>query len=240
MSKGIILAGGHGTRLRPLTLVTNKHLLPIYDKPMIMFPIETLKSLGIKDILIVSGGDRIGQFTELLGDGSRFDVEITYKVQEKAGGIADALGLGKNFVGNNSVTVILGDNIFDNKAIPTFPIEEGKAYMFVKEVKNPERFGVVSYTEEGYVGDPFIIEKPKVHVGNQAVVGLYIYPSDVFEFIPTMVPSARGEKEVTDINNFYLSQKRGVIKEIKGFWSDAGTFESLIESSNWVRKQQKR
>ena len=237
--KGVILAGGHGTRLNPLTCITNKHLLPVFNKPMILYPIETLISRGIKDILIVSGGEYMGRFTEFLGDGNRFGVNLTYRVQEEAGGIAEALGLAKDFVADDSVTVILGDNIFENKYIPEFEIEKEKAYIFTKKVKNPERFGVISLTEFGKEGEPLIVEKPKKFIGDRAVIGLYIYPNDVFDVIPTLKKSSRGELEVTDLNNHYLREGRGVVKNIKGFWSDAGTHDSLLESAKWAQNNMK-
>ena len=237
IKKGIILAGGHGTRLAPLTDITNKQLLPVYNKPMVQYPLETLIKRGIHDILIISDGKHTGHFTDYLGDGSDFGVNLTYKVQKEAGGIAQALGLAKDFAAGDSVTVILGDNIFEDKYIPTFKIEEDKAYFFVKKVKNPERFGVISLSEVGQEGDPIIVEKPKRPVGDQAVVGLYIYPNDVFDIIPTLKPSERGELEITDVNNFYLKRQRGCIKKIKGFWTDMGSHDSLLESAKWVKKK---
>lgn len=234
--KGVILAGGEGTRLRPLTLVANKHLLPIYNKPMIQYPIETLKALGITDILIVTGGDKVGKFADYLGDGSKLGIKVTYKVQMEAGGIAHALALAEDFVGGEDVAVILGDNIFDNSHIE-FNGEEsadgGWAYIYVKEVKDPERFGVVGYDENGDVD--CIIEKPNNPESSDAVVGLYVYPSDVFDVIKTLKPSARGELEITDVNSFYLDKNRLQVQKFKGFWSDAGTFDSLLKSSNWAK-----
>lgn len=234
--KGILLCGGNGTRLRPLTFLQNKHLLPVYDRPMVLYPLSTLISLGIKDILIISGGENIGSFTEFLGDGSKYSVNLTYKVQKEAGGIAEALGLAKDFAGGDSVTVILGDNIFENSGIPNFEVEENKAYIFTKKVENPQRFGVISLVEEDRIGKPTIIEKPTKPVGDQAVVGLYIYPNDVFDVIPTLKKSERGELEVTDINNHFLYQDRCYVKRINDFWSDAGTFDSLLASSIWAKK----
>lgn len=235
---GILLAGGNGTRMRPLTYVTNKQLLPVYNKPMVMYPLETLKALGITDILLVSGGEHIGHFTEYLGDGADFGVNLTYRVQRAAGGIAEALGLSKAFANGQQVTVVLGDNIFDNKQLPTFDRDKDTAYLFTKKVSNPEKFGVVSLVEQGREGKPTIVEKPVNFVGNQAVVGLYIYPNDVFDIVPTLKPSARGELEITDVNNYYVLSNRVEIKELQGFWSDAGSFDSLLASSNWASKNQ--
>ncbi len=234
--KGIILAGGEGTRLRPLTLVANKHLLPIYNKPMVQFPIETLKSLGINDILIVTGGDKVGKFADYLGDGSSLGVSITYRVQMEAGGIAHALALAEDYVGDNEVAVILGDNVFDNAHMRLPNPDSGKvgdACIYVREVKDPERFGVVGYDKDGKVKS--IIEKPEMPESNDVVVGLYIYPRDVFNVIRTLKPSDRGELEITDVNNHYLKNGRLNIEKFEGFWSDAGTFDSLLKSANWVK-----
>lgn len=235
--KGIILAGGEGTRLRPLTLVANKHLLPIYNKPMVQFPIETLKNLGINDILIVTGGDKVGKFADYIGDGSDLGVNITYKVQKDAGGIAHALALAEDFVGNENVAVILGDNVFDNAHIKIYDRESlnslNDAIVYIKEVKDPERFGVVGYDNDGKIDS--ITEKPKQPKSNDAIVGLYIYPPDVFDVIRTLKPSDRGELEITDVNKFYLKRNRLDVKRLEGFWSDAGTFDSLLKSANWVK-----
>lgn len=236
--KGVILAGGKGTRLRPLTLVANKHLLPVYNKPMILYPLETLKAWAIKEILIVTGGEYIGRFAELLGDGSRFGVSLTYRVQEEAGGIAQALGLAEDFADDQGVMVILGDNIFDKDSIvnrETIKLDNpDRACIFAKQVPDPNRFGVVVFE-----GDEakHIFEKPTEHVSDWAVTGLYYYPNDVFGVIKTLEPSARGELEITDVNNYYLKDGRLDVAKIDGFWSDAGTFDSLLESSNWVATQ---
>ena len=234
--KGIILAGGEGTRLRPLTYIANKHLLPIYDKPMIQYPLETLKALGIKDILIVSGGDHIGRFAEYLGDGSQFEVNITYKVQMKAGGIAEALALASGWAGNERVAVILGDNIFDNnelKDILVPNIEQDNAVLVLNKVKDPSRFGVPVFEDGEVVA---IEEKPTHSQSEYAITGLYIYPPDVFDIIPTLDRSKRGEIEITDVNNVYINKKRCRTLIYKGFWSDAGTHNSLIVCNNWAHK----
>lgn len=225
--KGLILAGGKGTRLLPVTRVINKHMVPILNIPMIMYPLETLKSFGIKDIMIVSGGEHIGSIADFLGDGSEFDVSLTYRVQKEAGGIAQALGLAKDFVCDQKVAVILGDNIFDNNGL-TIP-EDSEFALFVKKVNDAFRFGVINDAENA------IIEKPKGATDGWAVTGLYVYPSEVFDIIPTLKPSARGELEITDVNNYFLSKiEKRTIKRLETFWSDAGTPESLKEVINWA------
>ena len=236
--KGVILAGGNGMRLRPLTLVANKHLLPIYDKPMISYPLETLKKLSIYDIMIISGGEHIGVFAEYLGDGSDFGVHLTYKVQKGAGGIAQALGLAENFANRENIAVILGDNIFENSAIEIprdyYTVENiNNAILFAKEVKDPERFGVINFNADGTIDG--IEEKPEKPKSNLAVMGLYIYPSNVFEIVKTLKPSKRGELEITDVNNAYVKDKKCQVQIFKGFWSDAGTFDSMLNSSNWIK-----
>ncbi len=226
--KGVILAAGYGMRLRPMTEVTNKHLLPVYNKPMILFPLETLKKLGIKDILIITGGEHLGDFMDFLEDGSDYSVNLTYKIQKKAGGIAQALSLAKDFVGENEFAVILGDNIFEN--IPEHT--KNKCQLVVKPVKNPNRFGVYH--------DGKIIEKPENPKSDLAVTGLYFYTPEIFPFIETLVPSARGELEITDVNNWCLANLNAEVVLCEGFWSDAGTFDSLLESSQWVKENLKK
>lgn len=233
--KGIILAGGKGTRLQPATFVMNKHMVPILNKPMITYPLETLKVLGCTDIMIVSGGNHIGGIAEFLGDGSMYGVALTYRVQKDAGGIAQALGLAEGFAQGENVAVILGDNIFDNEGIKN-DVHPWDAHLFVKEVRDPERFGVLAQTSDE---DYFIIEKPKTNVGNKAVTGLYIYPSNVFDILPTLVPSAREELEITDVNNWFMKEKRMAVTTLKGFWSDAGTPESLFEVVEWAHNNSK-
>ena len=233
--KGIILAGGTGSRLYPLTKVTNKHLLPVYNKPMVFYPLETLKSLGIKDICIVSGGDHIADFIRLLGSGSEFGVTLTYKVQDGPKGIAHALLQAEKFVKNDEkVAVILGDNIFEKVEAQPEALSDNNAYIYIKEVEDPERFGVVKFNENEISE---IIEKPKEPPSKFAVTGLYIYPSDVFDFIKTLKPSQRGELEITDVNNWYLKQGRLKAIKIDGFWSDAGTFESLLKATLFVAER---
>lgn len=217
---GVVLAGGEGTRLRPLTEVANKHLLPVYDKPMIYYPIETLKEMGCTTIVIVSGGNNIGGFAELLQDGSALDVDITYKVQPEAGGIAQALGCVAGLT-KGLFPVILGDNYFEETPpMPTAPT------LYTKAVDDPQRFGVYQ--------NGSIVEKPDDPQSDQAVVGLYVYDDQVFDMIPTLEPSQRGELEITDINNMYLQLGAEVV-EMAGYWKDMGTFNSLLEVANHVR-----
>lgn len=242
--KGIILAGGKGTRLLPMTRVTNKHLIPVLNNPMVLYPIETLKSLGITDILIVTGGEHIGGFAEFLGDGSELGVTLTYRVQKEAGGIAQALGLAKDFAQGQPVAVILGDNIFDNLGIKSAMSKyEGAvfevAHIFTKRVEDPNRFGVLvrlGATEEEPLRNRIeIVEKPKYFVSDEAVTGLYIYPAEVFDIIPTLAPSARGELEITDVNNALIARDKCVAHDIgTSFWSDAGTPESLLAVTKWA------
>ncbi len=231
--KGVILAGGTGSRLYPLTKVTNKHLLPVYDKPMIYYPMETLINAGIKDIMIVSGRGHAGHFLELLGSGVDYGVHFTYEIQEKAGGIAQALSLAEDFVDGDSVTVILGDNIFQDNIKEDVSNFKNGARIFLKEVTDAHRFGVAELKGEKVIG---IEEKPKVPKSNFAVTGLYIYGSDVFDAIKTLKPSGRGELEITDVNNYYISKGAMKYGVLEGFWSDAGTFESLLRAGMLVEQ----
>lgn len=218
---GVILAGGEGTRLKPLTYVANKHLLPVYNKPMIYYPIETLKNMGCNNIIIVSGGNNIGGFADLLKNGKDLNVDITYRVQPEAGGIAQALGCTAGLV-SGVFPVILGDNYF-SKA----PVMPSAPTIYIKKVKDPQRFGVYANNN--------IIEKPKKPASNQTVVGLYVYDNEVYEMIKSLTPSQRGELEVTDLNNNYL--KRGAeVVELLCEWHDMGTFESLNDTANYIRR----
>lgn len=232
--KGVILAGGLGTRLLPMTRVTNKHLLPVYDKPMIMYPLETLRSAGVADILIVSGKGHAGHFLELLGSGKDYGVRISYAVQEEPGGIAQALLLAEDFADEENLLVILGDNIFED----TFDLSDFTqgARLFLKEVQDPERFGVARI-EDGQVKQ--IIEKPKEPISNFAVSGLYAYDATVFNKIRLLEPSARGEYEITDVNNMYLTEGTLDVSYVQGFWTDAGTVESLFRASSLIRDRRK-
>ncbi len=229
MSKGVILAGGKGTRLMPLTEVTNKHLLPVFDKVMISHPLETLKNIGIDDICIVSGGEHIADFMRFLGSGSKFGAKLTYKVQEGSLGIAHALLQSEDFFVNDKVIAILGDNVFENVKIPTDALIDEYAYIFIKCVPNPERFGVPVFGHNKEIVG--IEEKPNSPKSEFAVTGLYIYPNDVFGFIKTMKPSERGELEITEVNNHYLAQGRLKWVEVDGFWTDAGTFRSWLHAN---------
>lgn len=237
--KGIILAGGKGTRLLPITKVTNKHLLPVYNKPMIYYPIEVLVNIGIKQILIISGPDHAGHFLNLLGSGKEFGVRFSYELQEESGGIAQALGLAEDFADNEKVVAILGDNIFEDhrdikKALNDFKKQKRGAKIFLKEVPDAKRFGVAEIKGNKIVG---IKEKPKRPKSNLAVTGLYMYDNKVFNVIKTLKPSKRGELEVTDINNRYIKNKTMTYQIIKGAWTDAGTFGSLLRASNLASKR---
>jgi glucose-1-phosphate thymidylyltransferase len=233
--KGVILAGGLGTRLRPLTLVTNKHLLPVYDRPMIYYPIECLTNAGIKEILIVTGGEHAGDFLKLLKNGKDLGIShLEYAYQEGEGGIADALKLAEDFADGEKVCVILGDNIIEGnirKAAGDFFTQPSGAKILLKEVPDPQRFGVVRF-EQDRIAE--IIEKPAQPPSNLAVTGIYFYDNDVFEICRTLAPSGRGELEITDVNNAYL--KRGDLTHavLDGWWTDAGTFESLYRATRYV------
>ena len=234
--KGIILAGGTGSRLHPLTKVTNKHLLPVYDKPMIYYPLSTLVRAGISEIMVVSGRGHAGHFLELLGSGTEFGVRLTYEIQETAGGIAQALGLAEGWAGDEPVAVILGDNIFqDDVCREVASFREG-AMIFLKEVPDARRFGVAELAGNRVVS---IEEKPEKPRTNYAVTGLYLYDTGVFSIIRSLKPSGRGELEITDVNNAYLRKGTMQYAILKGYWSDAGTFESLLRASLLVQQERK-
>lgn len=226
--KGVILAGGLGTRLHPLTKVTNKHLLPVYDKPMIYYPIQMLVSAGIRDILLVTGGNSAGDFLRLLGNGQEFGLQhLNYTYQEGEGGIAAALHLAEYFVNREPVCVVLGDNIIEKNIIAAAKAYEkqgGGAKILLKEVKDPQRFGVAVLEGNRLVK---IEEKPKDPKSPYITTGIYFYDHEVFEIIKTLKPSARGELEITDVNNTYLDRGRLTWDILDGWWTDAGTFESL-------------
>ncbi len=227
MMKGIILAGGTGSRLYPLTKVTNKHLLPVGKKPMIFYPIEKLIEAGIRDILIVTGVEYMGDVVGLLGSGKEFGCSFTYKVQDEAGGIAQALFLAKDFCGQSAMAVILGDNIFEDHLEPfvaAFYKQGNGARLLLKEVSEPGRFGVPVMNGEKIIR---IEEKPREPQSSYAVTGIYMYDHQVFEFIEQCKPSARGELEITDVNNFYVHKGLCYYDILKGWWTDAGTFPSL-------------
>lgn len=237
--KGVILAGGTGSRLYPLTKVTNKHLLPVYNKPMIYYPLKTLADAGAKDILIVSGPGHAGHFLNLLGSGKDFNVRLKYEIQDEAGGIAHALSLAEDFIGKEKFIVILGDNIFiDNmrKEAESFLSSNFGAKIFLKHVDDPRHLGVAEVRGNKVIG---IEEKPKTPKSNFAVTGLYMYDSSVFDIIKKLKPSARGELEITDVNNAYLKKGRLTYSILKGYWGDAGTFESLFEASKMIQELDK-
>jgi glucose-1-phosphate thymidylyltransferase len=229
--KGIILAGGSGTRLRPLTKVTNKSLLPVYDKPMIYYPIETLKSLGCEEIMIVSSSDHVGQVVQLLGSGKEHEVKFTYEIQDEAKGIADALSLCEDWVNGDNCIVILGDNIYVDNSKVVLDKPENGACIFLKEVPDPHRFGVAEVKDGKVIG---IEEKPERPKSNFCVTGLYIYDNRVFDIIKGLEPSARGELEITDVNNAYIKWDEMQYKEVTCNWIDAGTFDSLLFAANTV------
>lgn len=238
--KGVILAGGYGTRLMPLTKVTNKHLLPVYNKPMIYYPLQTLTNAGIKKIMIITGPENCGDFLKLLGSGREFGAELTYRIQDEAGGIAQALGLAEDFINGEKCVAILGDNIFEDeikKYVEQFEKEEKGAMIFLKEVQDAARFGVATIKENKLIE---IEEKPKNPKSNLAVTGLYFYDSNVFNFIKGLRPSARGELELTDVNNEYIKRNSMKFIILNGFWTDAGTFETLKKATEFVSELNKR
>ena len=236
--KGVILAGGLGTRLYPLTKVTNKHLLPVYDRPMIFYPLETLVKAGIKDIMVITGGTSAGDFLRLLGNGKDFGLEhLTYAYQEGEKGIAHALALAEHFAGGEKIVVILGDNIIEkdiSKEVQIFQKQKKGARILLKEVDEPQRFGVADIKDKKIVR---IIEKPSVPPSKFAVTGIYMYDSKVFDFIKTLKPSNRGELEITDVNNRYIEIGEMTYGILDGWWTDAGTFNSLLRANMLVAKQ---
>ncbi|HPT65828.1 MAG TPA: sugar phosphate nucleotidyltransferase [Candidatus Woesebacteria bacterium] len=228
--KGIILAGGRATRLRPLTSITSKQLLPVYNKPMIYYPIETLIKAGITDILIIIAPDYSGHFLNLLGDGKEFGARFNYAVQKEPKGLADAFIIGEDFIDNDDVTMILGDNIFDQDFSNEIKNFKGGAMVFAKQVEDPERFGVVEFNKE--MKAISIEEKPQKPKSNYAVVGLYCYDNRVVEYAKNLQPSPRGEIEITDLNNIYLKNGEMKVNIFDTLWEDAGTFDSLLRVSN--------
>ena len=233
--KGVILAGGLGTRLHPLTKITNKHLLPVHDKPMIYYPIQTLISAGIRDILIVTGGNNAGDFLRLLGNGKEFGLQhINYTYQEGEGGIAAALNLAEYFAAKEKICVILGDNLIEMNilaAVQAYEKQKSGAKILLKEVPDPQRFGVPEIKGDKIIK---IEEKPTNPRSTFAVIGIYMYDSMVFDIIKTLKPSARGELEITDVNNEYIRQGHLTYDILRGWWTDAGTFDSLLRASNLV------
>ncbi len=229
--KGIILAGGTGSRLFPLTKVTNKHLLPVGQYPMIYHPIFKMKNAGIREVLIVTGKEHMGDVVNLLGSGCDFAMEFTYRVQDQAGGIAQALGLAERFVGGDLCTVILGDNIFEDEIgafVKDFKSQGKGAKILLKKVEDPRRFGVAELKGNKIVS---IEEKPKIPKSDYCVTGIYMYDSRVFDIVKTLKPSGRGELEITDVNNAYIAEGTLTYGILEGWWTDAGTFESLLKAN---------
>lgn len=233
--KGIVLAGGTGSRLNPLTKVTNKHLLPIYDKPMVYYPIQTLVNAGINEILLVTGGKNAGDFLRLLGNGRDFGLKhLNYTYQEGEGGIAEALGLAEYFAGGEPICVVLGDNIIEGnirQAVEGFERQKDGAKILLKEVTDANRFGVAEVRGDRVLG---IEEKPKAPKSSYAVIGIYLYDATVFEKIQRLKPSGRGELEITDVNNFYIDEGKLTYDILNGWWTDAGTFDSLLRANTLV------
>ncbi len=235
--KGVVLAGGLGSRMLPVTRITNKHLLPVYDQPMVYYPIQKLVQVGISDIMLVTGGNSAGDFLRLLRNGREFGLErLHYVYQEGEGGIAEALGLARDFADGDRVVVILGDNIFEDDITPfvkSFAAQAQGAKILLKPVENPGRFGVAELEGDRVIG---IEEKPVSPKSNLAVTGIYMYDARVFDIIGRCKPSARGELEITDVNNTYIRQGTMTCDILKGWWTDAGTFESLYRATTLVRK----
>ena len=236
--KGIILAGGKATRLRPLTLITSKQLLPVYNKPMIFYPLNTLLSAGIRDILIIIAPDYAGHFLHLLGSGKEFGAKFSYEIQESPRGLADAFIIGEDFMDDDSVTMILGDNIFTGDLSEEIKSFKVGGRVFAKKVHDPERYGVVKFDDNNKAVE--IVEKPTKWLSDFAVTGLYVYDNRVVEIAKSLKPSDRGEIEITDVNLRYLQMDELDVRQVKGEWYDAGTFDSLLEASNFVANQEKK
>jgi glucose-1-phosphate thymidylyltransferase len=233
--KGVVLAGGLGTRLSPLTKITNKHLLPVYDRPMIYYPIQMLVDAGISEIMIVTGGNSAGDFLRLIGNGNEFGLpHMHYTYQEGEGGIAEALGLAADFVDNDKVVVVLGDNILEKgirAGVEAFARQESGARIYLKQVDHPWEYGIASIEGDRVVR---IIEKPKDPPSDLAVIGVYMYPPDVFEIVETLEPSARGELEITDVNNAYIERGEMAYDLLDGWWLDAGENHEALLKANVV------
>jgi glucose-1-phosphate thymidylyltransferase len=239
--KGIVLAGGTGTRLLPLTKITNKHLLPIYDRPMVYYPIQTLVNAGVRDIMIVTGGRNAGDFLRLLGNGKQFGLaHLNYAYQEGEGGIAEALALAEHFADGDRICVILGDNIVEasiRDAVQAFEKQAAGARILLKQVPDAGRFGVAELRNDRVVG---IEEKPQQPKSDYAVTGIYMYDQSVFDKVRVLVPSDRGELEITDVNNAYIREDSLEFSFLEGWWTDAGTFESLLRAGNLVAQMRRR
>ena len=238
--KGIILAGGHATRLRPLTKMTSKQLLPVYNKPMIYYPMNTLLSAGIKEVLIIIAPEYAGHFLNLLGSGQEFgpDIKFSYEVQDSPRGLTDAFIVGENFIGKDPVCMILGDNIFEHDFTDDIKTFEQGGRIFAIKVPDPERFGVVEFDENNKVLS--IEEKPKQPRSNFAIPGLYIFDNRVIEFAKQVQPSVRGELEITDLHKRYLGMGELDVRQVKGKWFDAGTFDSLLAASNFIADKESK
>jgi glucose-1-phosphate thymidylyltransferase len=237
--KGLIIAGGEGTRLRPLTHVTNKSLLPVYNQPLLYYPLKTLINAGITDILIVSGKGHAGQILNLLGSGKEIGAKLAYEVQEQPGGIAQVVGMAEDFADGEKIVAILGDNVYEDVesiklAAEEFEKEEKGAKIFLKEVSDPERFGVAEINGDKIAG---IEEKPKEPKSSWAVTGLYMFDNRVFDIVRGLKPSARGELEITDVNNAYIEEGTMSYQKLEGDWIDAGTFDSLLKASNMAKEK---
>ena len=233
--RGIILSGGSGTRLRPLTKITSKQLLPIYNRPMIYYPLNTLIQAGIKEILIIVAPERAGDYLNLLGSGKELGVKLSYEIQDRPEGIAQAFIIAQNFIDNENVALILGDNIFEDDLSSEIKNFKRGAKIFAKKVDDPNRFGVVKFNEKKEAEK--IVEKPKDYFSNYAVTGLYLYDSRVVQIAKTIQPSTRGELEITDINNWYLEKKELKVSLVEGEWLDAGTFDSLLKAQNLAKNK---
>lgn len=237
--RGVLICGGTGSRLRPLTDITNKSLLPVYDKPLILYPLQTLLDAGIRHIAVITGTEHIDQMTAFLGSGSRFDCEFAYRVQDTAGGIAQALGLAEDFVQDDSVCAILGDNVYFDDLTPSVRSFKKGGHVFLKEVPDPERFGIAEI-DERQCHDLRVLsieEKPEHPRSNYAITGCYLYDSRCFDIIHSLKPSARGEMEITDVGRWYLDHKELTASVLEKEWIDAGTFESLYRATTLVRER---
>lgn len=234
--KGIILAGGNATRLRPLTKVTSKQLLPVYNRPMIFYPLNTLLRAGIKEILIIIAPDYAGHFLHLLGSGKEYGAKFSYEIQEAPKGLADAFIIGEKFIDDDNVTMILGDNIFCEDVSQHITSFEKGGRVFAKKVHDPERYGVVTFDKNNKALQ--IVEKPKEWIGDHCVTGLYVYDNRVIEIAKNLKPSARGEIEITDVNNAYLKMNELDVRFVEGEWFDAGTFDSLLAAGRYASEHQ--
>ncbi|MCK9369523.1 sugar phosphate nucleotidyltransferase [Candidatus Dojkabacteria bacterium] len=235
--KGIILSGGEGTRLRPLTKVTSKQLLPIYNNPMVYYPLQTLLRAGVKDILFIISPNHAGDYLKYLGSGREFGAKFSFEIQDKPEGLAQAFIIGEKFIGNDNVCMILGDNIFEDDFSKEIQEFKDGAHVFLKEVADPERFGVAGFAKSGKINQ--IVEKPKEFVSNLAITGLYIYDNHVVQVAKELEPSSRGELEITDLHNWYFKRGKLNYSVVKGNWIDAGTFESLFKATEMIHEKNK-